>query len=294
MLRSADVSRAPRIPLALVALAGLVASSSVSASPVADAPETLTFARDGVAVKTLSKAELRAACGELTVEVDDAYYREPRRYRACPLGAVLREGFGSADAVAGEDVQLRALDGYTRAVVGDQLLERGAFLAFEDADRAAAGQGGFDPIDRRQVDPAPFYLVWQGEGRDDPTLWPWPFQLATIDVTPFARRFPHVVPPGVAAGSPEVRGFELFRRSCIACHAINGEGGKVGPDLNVPRSIVDYRPEAQIKAFVRDPASFRYTTMPPHPNFSDADLEDLVTYLRHMSRHRHDPGGPVH
>jgi hypothetical protein len=67
----------------------------------------------------------------------------------------------------------------------------------------------------------------------------------------------------------------------------------VGPELNVPRSIVEYRDAATIKAYVRDPASFRYTSMPAHPHLSDADLDGLVAYFTHMSARKHDPGaGP--
>jgi len=76
----------------------------------------------------------------------------------------------------------------------------------------------------------------------------------------------------------------------MACHAINGEGGTVGPDLNVPQSIVEYRPVPQIKAYVRDPATFRYGNMPAHPDLSGADLDALVAYFRAMKDRKHDPG----
>ena len=71
--------------------------------------------------------------------------------------------------------------------------------------------------------------------------------------------------------------------------AINGEGGKVGPELNVPQSIVEYRPSAQIKAYIRNPEIFRYTTMPAHPGLSDADLDALLAYFQAMQSRKHDP-----
>jgi mono/diheme cytochrome c family protein len=116
-----------------------------------------------------------------------------------------------------------------------------------------------------------------------------------IEIVDFAAKFPHVPPPGAANGSPAQRGFAIFRASCIACHAINGEGGRVGPELNVPRSIVEYREPVQLKEFIRDPRSFRYTSMPSHPELTDADLDALVAYFTHMRAHKHDPGaGPGH
>ena len=38
---------------------------------------------------------------------------------------------------------------------------------------------------------------------------------------------------------------------------------------NVPQSIVEYRPEAQIRAYIRNPLTFRYGAMPPHPHLDD-------------------------
>ena len=58
----------------------------------------------------------------------------------------------------------------------------------------------------------------------------------------------------------------------------------------MPRSIVEYRPADQIKAYIRDPASFRYTNMPPHPGLSDADLAALVAYFTVMKNRKYDPG----
>ena len=132
--------------------------------------------------------------------------------------------------------------------------------------------------------------MWTGAGRDDAHRYPWPYQLARIETIRFEERFPHTVPTGAAPEDPAQRGFAIFKRECISCHAVNGEGGRVGPELNVPQSIVEYHDAAQIKAYVRDPGVFRYTTMPAHLHLGDDDLDALVAYFRHMSRHKHDPG----
>ena len=255
------------------------------AAPAAE--PSLRFARPGTEPRVVTATTLRAACEEVTVAVADPYYEKPKRFLAWPLACVLAQGFGAdASRLAGQEVLLRALDGYTRATEGAVLVEPGGYLAFADADR---GDGGFDPIDYRKADPAPFYVIWKGAGEHDVVRYPWPYQLAEIEVVRVEDRFPRAVPPGAEPGSQARRGFDVFRRNCLQCHAINGEGGRVGPELNVPQSIVEYRPEEQIRAFVRDPRTFRYTQMPANPQLSDADLDALLAYFRHMSAYKVDP-----
>ena len=268
-----------------LALAALVLALGPGRALAGEA--SLRFARAGGAAQVLTSGALAAACEDVVVAVADPYYERPKRFRAWPLACVLARGFGApAASLAGEEVLLRALDGYTRATDGAVLAEPGGYLAFADADRK---DGGFDPIDYRQADPAPFYVIWQGAGEKDVVRYPWPYQLAEIELVRVEERFPRAVPPGVAPDSLARRGFDVFRRSCLQCHAINGEGGRVGPELNVPQSIVAYRPEAQLRAFIRDPQQFRYTQMPANPQLTDADLDALLAYFRHMSTHQLDP-----
>ena len=273
--------RRSRLGLALLLLLALAPARARSEEAA------LRFLRAGEPERVVSAAALGAACEAAVVAVEDPYYERPKRFRAWPLRCVLEQGLGAlGPGFAGEEVLLRALDGYTRVTDGAVLTEPGGFLAFADADRAG---GGFDPIDYRQADPAPFYVIWKGAGEKDVVRYPWPYQLAEIEVVRVEQRFPHAVPPDVARDSAAWRGFDVFRRNCLQCHAINGEGGRVGPELNVPQSIVTYRPEAQLRAFIRNPQQFRYTQMPANPQLTDADLDALLAYFRHMSQHPFDP-----
>jgi mono/diheme cytochrome c family protein len=278
---------APRwLPRACALLAALAASSAAAAG----GEVTLRFERDGALLRDVPLPELRAACAERVVEVaHDPYYGRPKRYLALPLGCVLAHGLGAAPTPEA-NVFLRARDGYVKPASGARLAEPGAWLAFADAERMHGDDPGWEPIDRRQLDPAPFYLVWTGKEQNDPHRYPWPYQLAAVELAPFESRFPWTLPVGAAPGTPAREGFAIFRSECIACHAINGQGGSVGPELNVPRSIVEYRPAEQIKAYVRDPSSFRYTSMPAHHHLSDEQLDALVAYFEVMSHHKHDPG----
>jgi mono/diheme cytochrome c family protein len=265
------------------------------APALADSYESvLRFVRDGAVVKELPLEALREGCTAEKVAVDDPYYQRPKIFVGCRLTDVLALGFGRVpSADSRENFFLRARDGYTKPASGGRLAEPGGFVAFADAEHAVGDDPGWQPIDRRQVDPGPFYLVWSGDGQNDIHRYPWPYQLATIEIAPFESEYPNTLPAGVPDASPARTGFAIFRSECIACHAINGEGGVVGPELNVPRSIVEYRPAEQIKAFVRDPETFRYTSMPPHRHLTDADLDGLIAYFHAMKDRKRDPRQPA-
>ena len=248
----------------------------------------IDFVRDGTVVRHLDDAALARTCALETVEVDDPYYESRKRYRACPLVSLLTAGFGMApDQLGAEDVLFHALDGYVKPSSLARITEAGGFVAFQDADRPV----GFAPLGRRGLDPGPFYIVWTKPAQRDVHRYPWPYQLAAIELTSVAKKFPHTVPQGVPAHAPAWRGYDVFRTDCIACHSINGEGGTVGPDLNVPRAIVEYRPAAQLKAYIRNPAAFRYGNMPAHDYLTPADLDGLMAYFGAMKERKHDPGG---
>lgn len=269
----------------LAVLPFALAASARAASPADEG--ALRFVRNGETLRALTSGALAAACTPETIVVEDPYYARTKRFRACPLAEVLELGFGTTRAdLTGEDFLLRAKDGYTRPSTGAVLGEPGGFVAFADADLPA---GQWEPIDRRRLDPGPFYLVWTGAAQRDPHRHPWPYQLVTIEIAPFAREYPHLSPDGLPLEAPAWRGFAVFKTQCLACHAVNGEGGTVGPELNVPQSIVEYRPKEQIKAYVRNPESFRYTTMPAHESLSDAELDALVAYFEAMRDRKHDP-----
>lgn len=243
---------------------------------------SLTFARDGKTVVTLTLAELVAAVPPQTVSVFDPYYGKNKRFRALPLAGVLARGFGADAGLAREEFVFRARDGFAVPMRGARVTEPGAYLAFQDLDVP-----GWEPIGPRKVDPAPFYLIWTKPGQTDLVAYPRPWQLETIEIARFEAIYPHTS-PGPSATPLARRGYDIFRDQCIECHAINREGGRVGPDLNVPQNVTEYRPEAQIRAYIKDPATFRYGIMPAHPGLTEGDLDALIAYLRAMKDRKHD------
>jgi mono/diheme cytochrome c family protein len=313
------------IAAAPIALAAALLALAASASSRSDG-HALRFERGDELVATIEVAQLARRCGpEIVTLARDPYYEKRKVFLACPLHSVLELGFGDdAPARNGAGFLFRALDGYAKPADAARIAESGAWLAIADltsegldsasvdevVGKLVGGPSGpdtgpasepervsepvwkpeWEPIGRAGADPAPLYLVWTGPNQDDIHRYPWPYQLAAIEIMSFEDRYPHLAPRTAAEGSPARTGYEVFRRECVSCHAINGEGGRIGPDLNVPRSIVEYRSAEQIKAYIRDPVSFRYTTMPAHHHLSVVELDGLVAYFTVMKDLKHDPG----
>ncbi|MEZ4442415.1 MAG: cytochrome c [Polyangiaceae bacterium] len=265
-------------------------STTVAASDgerATDQPQ-LRFSIEGRPIRSLPLGELKAKVEPVRFTAFDGYYHKPKTFEALELRAVLAVGFAGQDLdFAQQHYVLRATDGYTVPIDGKRLLEPGAYLAIDDLDTA----DGWEPLGRKAVDPGPFYLVWRGDAQQEIETYPRPYQLAEIAIESFDRTFPRTVPTGLGDDTPAGRGFALFREQCIRCHAINQQGGKVGPELNVPQSVVEYRDEALLRRYIRQPSQFRYGNMPDNPYLSDADLDGLIAYFRAMSQRKQDPKG---
>lgn len=270
-----------RACLVLLALAACRRGSP----PTPDAFAELAFVRDGKRVRTMTRAALEAAVPPETWSAFDPYYGRPKTYRALRLSAILSLGFGAPVAELEKlDYVLRARDGYAVPLPGARLFEEGGYIAVADVEVPA-----WEPIGPQRANPAPFYLVWRERSQASLDTHPRPWQLATIEIAPFEVTFPHTVPTGLPSDARALHGFRIFRTRCIACHAINREGGRVGPDLNVPQSVVEYRPISQIRAYIKDPRTFRYSTMPSHGDLSEADLDAVIAYFVAMKEQKFDP-----
>jgi mono/diheme cytochrome c family protein len=269
----------------LLPLLALVACSCSGASRERDAKGSLTFKRDGKVVRSVPLAELATRAGARTVESADPYYGAYKRFLAFPLAPALTWAYGrEAKELRGRAFVLIALDGYAVPVAGERLFDDGALVAIDDLDVP-----GFAPIGPRKASPLPAYLIWEGSTRTNLESHPRPWQLVAIDAVDPLTLYPHTRPKAALEGTPVMHGFKLFRERCIRCHAINREGGSLGPDLNVPQSIVHYRPEEQIRAYIKNPLSFRYGAMPPNPDLSEADLSALIAYFHAIAAEPHDP-----
>ncbi|MBP6742678.1 MAG: cytochrome c [Deltaproteobacteria bacterium] len=265
----------------LCLLLGCSRPSVVSQGP----PWKLEVLRLGQLVKELDRSALQQLAAPENVTLFDPYYARQKRFVALPLEPILEAALGEPlAALRQRDFMLRAQDGYAVPLPGSRLLEGGAMLAVADLEVPA-----WEPIGPQRVNPGPLYLVWKHAHQTQQESHPRPWQLARIELVDAAQLYPHAMPSGLLPDSEAARGFALFRQRCIRCHAVNREGGRVGPELNVPQNILEYRPAAQVRAYIRSPLTFRYGNMPTHLDLSEAQLDDLLGYFEAMRTRKHDP-----
>ncbi|MBL8922184.1 MAG: cytochrome c [Myxococcaceae bacterium] len=242
----------------------------------------LVFERFGQPVTTLDVAALERLTSRVTFRVADPYYQRDKGFVALELAPILRAAFGSDVANSDGELQLTAADGYTVLLPLTKAFEPGAHLAIADAD------GPWEPIGPQRANPGPFYLVWRGPDQQRLETHPRPWGLAKVSLVRFEDVYAWTVPPRRSAAIDD--GYRLFRAHCLRCHAINRQGGRVGPELNVPQNVTEYRPREQLEAWVKNPLAFRYGNMPPFPNLTETEVDALLEYLTVMKERKHDEG----
>lgn len=211
----------------------------------------------------------------------DPVYKTRKQYRAYPVQPILHQlGLQFAGDKQNAVLVFTASDGYQAAMAYSDAFDQPGYLAFADV---SANPGYWKPFTsgNKTITPAPFYLVWTRSGLDK-WRYPWPYQLQTITLLPADVYYDHAAP---ADKSPEISaGFSLFSRYCIRCHAMNGSGGSVGPELNRPQNISDLYPEVILQGLImNNPAYRKHSKMPVFDMIlSTEDLRALIAYLKAM------------
>lgn len=268
----------PKVLQSLPMILGLLLALALSSHAADSAPAALTFISGEKEVLRLTAADMAKRPSVRFVTIDDPFYKTPKRFKAVPLKDLLTAAYGGSwgENTLGE-VLFDALDGYRSHARVSVLMNDGGMIAFADAESA-----DWKPMPKGVV-PGPFYLIWSGPMQLPSKGYPWPWQLTGVKMTVLEDEYPHALPKGAAPESAAVRGWNIFRRSCISCHAMGGDGGTVGPDLNSPRGITRYQSKKFLKAFIKKPSSFRKTKMPDFDELEPSELNDIIAYFRHMT-----------
>jgi len=72
---------------------------------------------------------------------------------------------------------------------------------------------------------------------------------------------------------------QVFNQMCVACHALGGQGGVVGPALDGVGSRYD---AAYISRWLKDPIAVKPDSRMPKLPLTDGQIDELVAFLSHQ------------
>ncbi len=266
--------------------------STILAPASAQSHVNIEFKNGDQIAKTLSLSELNVLAPALSLKVFEIHERAERSYRAFPARPVFDKVFGKEWEKA-QEIVFTSIDGYQPSTPVAKFLSHDAYLAFAHEDGTPFTlTNTLQNNETAQL--GPLYLIWDNinstalleAGASD-----MPWQVIRVELK-FVAPFSDMSPPGHASAEAQ-RGFMHFRKYCMACHAINGEGGAKAPELNYPISVVEYIKPEYLKRWIENPQTIRYNTTMPRlakeiPNRGKV-AEELIAYLKAMSLSKRAP-----
>jgi cytochrome c2 len=219
----------------------------------------------------------------ITVD-DDPVYHRTKRYEALPLPELLQTYTAIKNLEADQyQIVFECEDGYKPMMPLHKFLDVKSFLAIRDMDAPKGELWSKIIKDGHEMRAAPFYLIYKGVSTKDTHL-KWPYNLIQIHLVPNSQNIAFLLPKDDTKAQV---GFELFNKNCVTCHAINKIGGNMGPELNYPKSVTEYWDKKQLKAFIKNPASFRDGVKMPKPaNLNTKEIDEIIYYLEYMANHK--------
>ncbi|MFI5362023.1 MAG: c-type cytochrome [Elusimicrobiota bacterium] len=253
----------------------------------------VVFKSHGKIVRTISVPDLEKLIPPQDIKIWEPHEKKEATFKAFPAIELLAKIYGP-DWKKSEEALFTCTDGFQPSLALAEFSAHRGYLAF-----ARAGDPDFiatNPDSHEKVPLGPLYLIWENINdasiRKQGTIPGWPYEVATIDLIDFADRFPRMSPPAGSSAAVS-HGFMEFRKRCLACHTINGDGGGKGVELNYPANPTEYWKEDWLKKWIVDPKSIRYNTeMHAFDRDNSAwekDLDDVLAYLAAMAKNKQKP-----
>ena len=223
-----------------------------------------------------------------SVVVLDPVYKKHKRYAGYWLSDIL--AFENIKADPNTIWTFKALDGYKVSIAVKDVLQSGvkAFVAIADLDK----EEGWEMIQQGKdwISPGPYYLVWQTPMEDVvPSIkLPWPYQMIEMTIHKADDTKESLFPDSHDKTESITRGYKVFQVNCISCHSINLDGGVVGPELNVPKNILEYENPKFLKDFISNPNSYRARSKMPafSSTLTSQELDQVLEYLAWIGKHK--------
>ncbi len=215
------------------------------------------------------------------VEMDPVYHKS-KRYNGIVLKNIIDNYSGLKPEKYGETkIVFECEDGYKPEMPLNKLLSSDSYLAISDVDASKGSDWERIYKDGHEMKAAPFYIVYKGVSLKDGS-YKWPYNVVKLHFVPANNNIELIFPKEKDAES----GFILFQKHCQTCHGINGIGGTMGPELNVPKNVTEYWKENDLEAFIKNPASYRKNVKMPTLTISKKEISEIVYYLNVMAHQK--------
>lgn len=228
-----------------------------------------------------SLAQMEKRQPAISIAVDDPVYKRKQRYEGFWLRDLLKGLSYAGHPESDVYVRFRCKDGYAPIMPLSRALGAKGLIAVRDLGAPAGKNWESFSANGTTSTPAPGYLVWASPAGDIEE-YPWPYQIVAIELTTSAD-----VLGAAVADDARKPGFDLFVKHCLKCHAVNGVGGTMGPELNSPCSVTQYWNPAFLSRFISNASSIRAgTRMPDFHEMPGSDIQAIIEYLQYMGSHK--------
>ena len=240
----------------------------------------------GKTVRSLKASQLlkHPDLTDITIPKDVAYKRQ-MTYKAVPLLSVLP----TEKDIDFDTLEVRATDGFVSQLPMALIKKANsggaaAWIAIEPLGKP------WPKISGKDISAGPFFVVWQFPKKSNIGPEQWPYAVAELrSVRSPVQRWPQLA---VQSSNVDARkGMAVYLKHCMSCHKIAKAGeATMGPDLAYPMSPTTYMTEIGLRGIIRNPTSVRTWPKQEMAGISvetlpEIELDQLIAYLRYMSRH---------
>jgi cytochrome c2 len=213
--------------------------------------------------------------------INDPVYHKTKKYHAVNALELLKNEIDLSKVdIKNTLIFFECIDGYKPEMSLELFLKTNPFLAFKDVDAPKGSNWEKIVKNGNEMNAEPFYLVYTSVSADDPE-YKWPYNVIKFHLESKNKNIEALQPEG---DEKAMKGFILFQKQCITCHAINGIGGEMGPELNYPKSVTEYWKENELVDYIVNPASFRHKVKMPTLGITKQQSQEIVDYLKYMSK----------
>jgi cytochrome c2 len=214
---------------------------------------------------------------------NDPVYHKTKKYYAVNALLLLKNEIDlSTIDIKNTLITFECIDGYKPEMSLELFLKAKPFLAYKDVDAPKGSNWEKIIKDGNEMNADPFYLVYTSVPADNEE-YKWPYNVIKFHFESKNKNIETLQPKG---NEKTMKGFALYHKQCITCHALNGIGGEMGPELNYPKNVTEYWKETELVDYIVNPASFRHKVKMPTLGITKQESQAIVDYLKYMSEHK--------